>query len=125
MLYEPVLSADGKIIDVVAWFALEPQRWWRRTGRGMVLGAAELERVSWTDLPCILVSTPAGHRFLRDSARQLETICVLDWNTVNLGDLFGTHFGTIICASQAIERRLQARASLEGANLVTQVDDLG
>lgn len=126
MCYEAVLSADGKILDVVAWCNDDPSQWWLRTGRSVVLGAAELERVSWTDLPCVMVSSPAGWRFLQRSPQQTQAICILDWQRVDTNDLFDAHFGTIICTSAALEQRLQARATAcGGARLNTAIDDLG
>lgn len=121
--YLPVRTADGKLIDVVAWRPDNPAQWWLRTGNGLILGASELERVSWTALPCYLVATPAAWR-RADRARTCA-ICLLDWEAVDTPSLFGTVWGTIIAESRELADRLAARQhELAGPQLLIEVDRL-
>jgi hypothetical protein len=123
MFYEPVLSMDGKLVDIVAWRDDNPLQWWILTGRGIVLGAPELMRVTFTDLPMYLVSTPAGYRHLRQSPQQLETVVILDWTTVDTNELFQAVWGTIFVPSEALKRRLEERnKECKGQPLVVAVD---
>jgi hypothetical protein len=123
MNYEPVLSMDGKLVDIVAWHEDNPLQWWILTGRGIVLGAPELMRVTFTDLPMYLVSTPAGYRHLSRSPQQLETVVILDWATVDTNELFQAVWGTIFVPSEALKRRLEERnKECKGMPLVVAVD---
>jgi hypothetical protein len=123
MNYEPVLSMDGKLVDIVAWHKDNPLQWWLRTGRGIVLGAPELMRVTFTDLPMYLVSTPAGYRHLSQSPQQLETVVILDWATVDTNELFQAVWGTIFVPSEALKRRLEERnKECNGQPLAVAVD---
>lgn len=124
MNFEPVLSMDGKLVDIVAWQEEDPSRWWVATGMGVCLGAPELMRVSFTDLPCVLVSTPAGWRHLQRSPQGVQSICILNWSTVDTLDLFAVTWGTILCTSDTIRRRLEDRhKELGGDLLLTAVCD--
>lgn len=97
LYYEPVRSATGKLVDVVAWEPAHPDRWYHQTGQLPLLGAEELERVSWTTLPTYLVDTPARWREL--DRRLISSICILDWSA----DLpLSMVWGTFILESQTL-----------------------
>lgn len=121
--YLPVHTADGKLIDIVGWTPDDPALWRLRTGHGMVLGADDLARVSWTTLPCYLVATPAAWR--RADRAGTAAICILDWELTDTASLFGVAWGTVICEDQELADRLRARQfELAGLQLAIEVERL-
>ena len=125
LVYEPVTTVDGKLLDVVAWDPSEPHVWWLQSGYGAwtVLGSCELLRVQWTHLPMTLVSAPAGWRHLRTSPQQRCSVCILDWDVIDTVETFGPVWGTIICASAALAHKLRARnLACGGRPLLLTVD---
>lgn len=121
--YLPVHTADGKIIDVVGWTPDDPALWRLRTGHGMVLGADELVRVSWTTLPCYLVATPAAWR--RADRARTAAICILDWGLCDTAQLLTVVWGGIICEDRDLADKLAARQrEMGGQQLAIEVDRL-
>lgn len=121
--YLPVRTADGKLIDIVGWVPDDPSLWRLRTGNGLILGADELERVSWTALPCYLVATPAAWR--RTDRAGTAAICIIDWSAADTPSLFGTVWGTILAETRELADRLAARQhECCGPQLLIEVDRL-
>jgi hypothetical protein len=50
---------EGELpIDIIAWRASDPRRWWFRTGHASVLGEAHLRDARWLDKPPIIHPSP-------------------------------------------------------------------
>lgn len=123
--YLPVRTADGKLIDTVAWRADNPAQWWLRTGNGLILGADELERVSWTTLPCYFVATPAAWRRAYRGGDGTAAICILDWPLCDTAQLLAVVWGTIICEDRALADKVADRQhEMAGPQLLIEVDRL-
>ena len=64
----------GRIVDVVAFVPGNPERWRRRTGAGVFLGADSIHDAVCLEKPPILHSTPL--EWLRAECRGA---CIIDW----------------------------------------------
>lgn len=76
---EPIENEDGEIVDAVAWPVDDPSKWFLWTGRGVVLGAAELRLGGECEVPIVLVETPEAW-VRRHAAGAHLTCCVVDWS---------------------------------------------
>ena len=79
----PIWSREpwcGDLVDLVAWRAAEPGKWWRRTGAGVFLGEHQVDRAAYYEIPLRLHRTPLSWLI---AARRDGTAdggaCVLDW----------------------------------------------
>jgi hypothetical protein len=117
----------SNLADIVAWSPADPGRWWRRTGNGMLLGFANVQKARQTVWDFGYSEPPPPptltlHQTPRDYVRAgFDGACFLDW-TYGPGELEGVE--RVICEgldfAEQVERALCARSPQPPAVLVSE-----
>ncbi len=98
---------DGVLVDcddAVAFFRARARTWFLRGGAIDLLGEDELDLSRWRREPFLLHETPLDYALAGGVGG-----CVVDWKRFIPWQHFDGHPAGVICATKALERRLEKR----------------